>query len=76
MFYDISITSDKLIVSLHMSKTNQYGRPVFLNIPSDSNLSICPVFAMQRYLSLRGSISGNLFCHANMLPLTCYQFAE
>ena len=74
MFEDISITSNKMIVRLRMSKTNQYGRPVFINIPSDLNMSICPVFAMQRYLSLRGSISGNLFCHANMLPLTRYQF--
>ena len=73
-FDDITLASQSLTVRIRISKTNQCGRPVFLNIPSNSSKLICPVFAMQKYLSLRGSFSGNLFCHANRLSLTRYQF--
>ena len=71
---DINLASQSLTVRIRISKTNQSGRPVMITIPSESDRSICPVLAMQRYLSLRGSFTGNLFCHENRLPLTRYQF--
>ena len=71
---DINLTPQSLTVRIRISKTNQSGRPVIITIPSESNRSICPVLAMQNYLSFRGSFSGNLFCHANRLPVTRYQF--
>ena len=64
-----------LKVRIGISKTNQYGKPVCLNIPAIQNEFICPVNTMQRYLSARGFFPGNLFCHSNSSPLTRYQFS-
>lgn len=71
---DINLGPNTLVVRIRVSKTNQLGKPVSLHIQSIHNKAICPVYAMQMYLKIRGHSSGNLFCHANGLPLTRYQF--
>lgn len=74
-YNDIKVISECLKVRIGISKTNQYGKPVCLNIPAIQNEFICPVNTMQRYLSARGFFPGNLFCHSNSSPLTRYQFS-
>ncbi|MBV2113375.1 MAG: tyrosine-type recombinase/integrase [Candidatus Thiodiazotropha sp. (ex Ctena orbiculata)] len=73
-YNDIGIASGCLTVHIGISKTNQYGKPIYINIPSIQNKFICPVVAVQQYLQFRGSFPGNLFCHASQLPLSRYQF--
>lgn len=73
-FDDVKLKADRLIVRLRISKTHQYGNPLFLHVQSNPDKTICPVTAMHDYLKFRTSLQGNLFCHANGLPLTRYQF--
>lgn len=71
---DLTFTHEKLVVGIRFSKTNQTGKPVFLNIKKVDDKNICPLVNMQQFLRLRSSRPGNLFIHANELPVTRYQF--
>lgn len=61
-------------VRLRKSKTNQGGVPNIIDIRPIAT-QVCPVQAMCAFLSLRPNISQYLFCHANGMPLTRYQFS-
>ena len=73
-FDDITFSDNKLTVRVRISKTNKTGKPVFLHISSVGDKSICPIAAMQQFIRLRSSVSGNLFIHGNRLPVIRYQF--
>lgn len=71
---DINVNSNALSVRIRRSKNNQSGKPIFLQLSSFKDDSVCPVDAINQFLQMRSSSSGNLFIHANGLPLTRYQF--
>lgn len=71
---DIKFSNDLLVVRIRVCKNNHSGKPLFLHINSVRDKSICPVNAMNKYIKLRSTVQGNLFCHASGLPLTRYQF--
>ena len=47
---------------------------VFLHISLVGDKSICPIAAVQQFIRLRSSVSGNLFIHGIRLPVTRDQF--
>ena len=65
--------SRALRVSLRKSKTSK--RPITLRIPSDSQLDICCVVAIKKYLAIRPRVTGLLFIHKTLAPLTRNQFS-
>lgn len=71
---DLTFTHEKLVAGIRFSKTNLTGKPVFLNIKKVDDKNICPLVNMQQFLRLGSSRPGNLFIHANGLPVTRYQF--
>ena len=60
-------------MTLHSSKTDQFGHQTKLEISKHDLDIVCPVFNMERYLRVRPKIGGILFCHLNSKPLTRYQ---
>jgi hypothetical protein len=73
---DINIDSDcNLHVTVRYSKTDQRGQSTTLVIKNIGDDVICPVSAIQEYLSARPVIDGPLFCHFNHEPVTRYQFS-
>ena len=74
--HDIRWSDDgHLVLHLRFSKADQLGRGATIKVARQPNISICPVQALQRYLSVRPQSSGPLFCHSNSQPLTRYQFS-
>lgn len=65
---------DSIQIRIRFSKTNQYGIPTFLRIPS-ANSSVCCVAAIRRFLLVRPLHHRFLFCHANGSPVTRSQFS-
>lgn len=72
---DVLINCNKniLYVTLHSSKTDQFGHQTKLEISKHDLDLVCPVFNMLRYLRFRPKIDGLLFRHLNSKPLTRYQ---
>lgn len=64
-------------VCIRFSKTNQWGAPTILRIPTynGSYKSVCCVGALTQFLSIRPTYQGFLFCHADKSPLTQSQFS-
>lgn len=74
---DIAITENgHLQVILRFSKTDQFGKSVTLCIQPFDDPIICPVKAMNEYLSARPSGCPVLFCHYDLKPMTQYQFSS
>lgn len=71
---DVSPLTNKLVVSIKRSKTDQCGRGVTLSVNASHGVT-CPVKAMLEFLQVRPSITGPLFCHFSGKPLTRYQFS-
>ena len=57
-----------------MSKTDQTGKGVIIEIPKSAGLT-CAVTSMMEYLKVRPTLNGSLFCHFGGAPLTRYQFS-
>ena len=74
---DITFESDfkAVKIRIRMSKTNQTGQSTILRIPVAKDQNMCCVQALCNYLDVRPSDQIYLFCHANSLPLTQYQFS-
>ena len=66
--------SESLIVNLRMSKTDQRGKGITIEIPKNSKIT-CAVTNMVEYLKVRPAVSGPLLCHFDGAPLTRYQFS-
>ena len=71
---DVTISDQKLTICIRICKTNKTGKPIFVHISSVSDKRICPIIALQQFMRSRSTGSGSLFIHANMLPVTRYQF--
>jgi len=54
-----------VIVRLGASKTDQAGKGRVVSVPYGSLPQVCPVLALRRWLDLRGSWRGPLFCSVN-----------
>lgn len=67
---DVSIRDDKYaVIRLRHFKTNQRGNAVLLKIPRETG-PICPVVQLSNFLTVRPTVSGLFFCHANQSPVT------
>jgi len=74
---DVYLDKDKKHVSLclRVSKNNQYGNPIHMKLPCESDISICPVCNLKVYMQLRPQMPGQLFVHENKKLVTRYQFS-
>ena len=72
---DVSISDDGRVLRLFLkrSKTDQYGRGVEVFMAATDN-DLCPVAAVQSYVSLRGTRPGALFRTIGGSPLTKSRF--
>ena len=67
---------EAMLVHIRFSKTDQVGRGEFICIPKNAHSDLCPVLAMDQYLSIRPeSTDGPLFIHLQGKPLTAAQFS-
>uniref|UniRef100_A0A8W8LZR6 Tyr recombinase domain-containing protein n=1 Tax=Magallana gigas TaxID=29159 RepID=A0A8W8LZR6_MAGGI len=71
---DVSLLTNKLMVSIKRSETDQLDRGVTLSVNASHGIT-CPVKAMQEFLQVRPSITRPLFCRFSGKPLTRYQFS-
>jgi hypothetical protein len=62
-----------LEVRIRLSKTDQHGASCKLKIERSTYLHMCPVEALEDYLSIRHPRPGPLFMHFGGDPLTSYQ---
>ena len=60
--------------TIRFSKTDQYGASVTLTLSKSCHQEICPYRLLRRYISLRPSKGGPLFCHLDGELMTKYQF--
>lgn len=81
-FSDHAITSQNVAfvnggveVFLQTSKTDQHGAGVTIFIPSQDDISVCPVNSLLAFKAVRGNQYGPLFRHFDKSPLTSYQFS-
>lgn len=72
LFNNVRILEETIEIFLASSKTDQYGKGIYIVIPKQAEL--CPLQAMKIYLESRPSVEGVFFCHFDTTPLTCYQF--
>ncbi|XP_053106620.1 uncharacterized protein LOC128325152 isoform X2 [Hemicordylus capensis] len=63
-----------LTLRLRFSKTDQRGRGHLVSLHRAEDVLLCPVRALNAYLTLRGAAPGCLFIHEDGRPLTQYQF--
>lgn len=61
-------------VWLQHSKMAQAGRGCLVNLQAQENVLVCPVALVQRFLGAKPPVGGQFFIHANLEPLTKYQF--
>ena len=76
---DISFLDKNTVLhaNIRSSKTDQKRSSIKLILTKQENVSVCPIFLLHRYLSIRFSGqngSEKLFVHFNGKPLTKYQF--
>jgi len=74
---DVYLDKDKkhALLCLRVSKNNQYGNPIHMKLPCESDISICPVCNLKVYMQLRPQMPGQLFVHENKKLVTRYQFS-
>ena len=63
-----------LKIILRYSKTDQVGHASILTINAAGATKVCPVSAINSFLSVRPKCAGPLFVHMDQSPLTRYQF--
>jgi integrase len=64
-----------VIMRLRFSKADQTGKGATITLKKQHNPLICPVRALEAFLSARPSLPGPLLCHFNGQPLSRYQFS-
>lgn len=72
---NVNIQASMIEIRLSSSKTDQNGSGVTLQIPCQSDQTICPVSLLKSYLRIRPNVQGPLFCHFDHKPVTRYQFS-
>lgn len=68
-FKDVHIRKHTLQIRLRHYKTRRSQRALCVTI-ADKESKFCPLKALKRYLKLRGSYSGPLFCLSDGSPVT------
>lgn len=76
IFFDQSIKKKILLLTVPYSKTDQTGNGSRIQLNESPMPVICPLFHLQRYLSVRPKTNGPLFVHIDGSPLTRYQFTS
>ncbi|XP_071086522.1 uncharacterized protein, partial [Haliotis cracherodii] len=73
---DIHVAADisHITICLRSSKTDQGGRGVQIQITAILHSRLCPVRAMQQFLSIRPPVHGHVFVHFDGRPLNRFQF--
>ena len=71
---DVQLRDGVMRLHIHRSKVDQWGKGVSVTLTQCQIATICPVRAMEVYLSRRGTKQGYLFIHNDGSPLTRYQF--
>lgn len=74
LFQDVHFTDVGVNLGLRRSKTDQLGRGAQISLGYCELEDLCPVRALRKFISLRGSSPGLLFCHLGGAPLTKHQF--
>lgn len=77
-FSDVNLdTQGKSVnICLHTFKTNHRGATVTVKLPCETDDSnICPVGALQAFVTVRPKIQGPFFCHASGMPVIRQQFS-
>lgn len=67
--------SGAVLVTLRISKTNQSGRPITIRIPNTVENSLL-MDNIRQYNAALPASANFFFCHANLKPLTRYQFCS
>ena len=72
---DVKFLNDNTLVELGLrsSKTDANAEGAVLTLQAVDTL-FCPVKLLRRYIALRPSVAGPLFCHFGGQPLTRFQF--
>ena len=66
---DVTISNSSLTLVMCHFKHNTSGRPVTLSI-SRTHDKYCPVLALSRFLTVRGTVQGPLYAFANATPVS------
>jgi len=61
-------------ITLRRSKNNQYGRSQTIYVKGSPTNSLCPVTAVEEYMSVRPGMARAFFTHFNNSPVTRHQF--
>ena len=67
---------DKMEITIKHFKHNVSQHPIILTLHRQTDALICPVTAMQDYLSIRGLSPGPLFCFMSIKPVSRNFFAQ
>lgn len=76
LFSEVCFNSDHLLIWLRRSKTDQRGRGCWIRLNRLLGSPLCPVESVRRFVDLRVSEVVPLFCHADGLPVTKFQFGS
>lgn len=71
---DVVSSNRGLCITLRRHKTNQSGSPLVIKLPRESDISICPVRAFDKYTELCQS-DNLLFCHRDGSYVSRQQFS-
>ena len=70
---DLILHKQCATIKLRKSKSNQNGQVQIVKLEA-VDTRVCPIYLLKKYLSMRSQGSRYLFCHADGLPMTHYQF--
>ena len=72
---NIIINGAQYFINVHLiySKNDQSGKGADICLHKTGS-TVCPVFLLERYLSIRPNCPGPLVCHSKGKPITRYQF--
>ena len=71
---DVQTEDGAMQLHIHWSKTDQWGKGAWVTLAPCHDVGLCPVRAMDEYLTKRRAEPGYLFMHKDGSPLTKYQF--
>lgn len=75
-FRPIGQTQNQLVIHFKSFKHSVPSSVSHLTINNQQSIQFCPVYWMQRFISVRGTTKGSLFCHPDLNPITRKQFGD
>ena len=67
---------NQLVIHFRSFKHSIQSSVSHIIINNQQSAQFCPVFWMKRFISLRGTSEGPLFCHPDLSPITRKQFGD